>query len=74
MSFEVLPSAESTGLETLGRFSILASQSFFIFLADVKFISLAFSYSTCLRYVGRIHEHFTCLQASLPFIFVHASK
>ena len=28
MSFEMLPSAESTGLETLGRFSILASNRF----------------------------------------------
>ena len=66
MSFEMLPSAESTGLETLGRFSILASKSFFIFLADVQFLSLAFSYSTCLTWVGRIHEDFTCVQASLP--------
>ena len=31
-----------------------------------KSMSLALAYGTSLTYVGKIHEHFTCVQASLP--------
>ena len=35
-------------------------------LADQKLMSLALASGTLLTYVGKIHEHFTCAQASLP--------
>lgn len=69
-----LPKSDKKSLSEQQRFSISASESFSIFLANVKFISGTFSYSTCLMYIDRSHKRFASVQESLPFIFVHASK